>query len=111
MSGVPSVVPGTNSATTVALIKDGAAFGMAGQQCVATIVSPDNKTKLSETVTVSEAAAGSDWSASVVVVKFAPADTQAITTQGPAEIEIKVTIDGVDIHFWAGIELIKGHLV
>jgi hypothetical protein len=56
----------------------------------ATLVSTDHNTRYFEAVNVSPATPGTDYSQSLIIVKFSRTDTALIPKQGPAKIEIEI---------------------
>tara|TARA_B110000503_G_scaffold131751_1_gene206810 strand:+ start:832 stop:1167 length:336 start_codon:yes stop_codon:yes gene_type:complete len=111
MAGIPRIGIGTNSATTVQLLKDGLAFDMSAATVKAVIVSADNTTKLSDQVTPLLSDTGADFATSLIVVSFASATKAGITVQGAAEIEVVVTAGGTDELFYVPIQLTETHII
>jgi hypothetical protein len=56
----------------------------------ATVVSADHNSRYFDPVNVSPATPGTDYSQSLIIVKFSGANTALITKQGPAKIEIEI---------------------
>ena len=81
----------------------------------ATVVSPDHNNRYFDAVNVSPATPGTDYSQSLIIVKFSAADTAAISRQGPAKIEIGITepTDPVSIRhpsWFVDVRVVKGQV-
>jgi len=114
MSVTPTLVTGDDSLLPTELFKDDIAFLINSSAVVkASVVSKDRKTIILDPVIVSISETGSDWVNSLVVPKFASADTGAILSNqlGSALLEIQVdeTVSGGGKQTWfATIKILQG---
>jgi len=104
-----TLTPNAVFARVVTLYKGGAVFDMTGAVCKARVVEHDRTSALSSEVSISSALTGADWSASKVAIVLPAASTASIAQQGAARVEIKVTQDGIDDHWWFYVDLATGH--
>jgi hypothetical protein len=81
-----------------------------GVPVTAAIVSLNHERRLTDEVSVSSAEAGSDWSASKIVVNINKTETEAITEYGLALIEIQVN-DGGELTWFHPVNIIDGHIL
>jgi len=106
-----TLVPGDDTSFPVELEKDHAAFLINGSATILAAVTTKNKNKvLIPATAVVEAAPGSDWANSLVVVEFTEAQTELVTHFGSALLEIQVD-DGGKTTWFAPITIIKGTIV
>lgn len=111
----PLVVTGDDFSVSVQLKKGvGSAtpepFSISGSGVVkARLVSIDYASTYSAEVSQSSAAAGADYSTSLVVVNFGSADTSGITFQGDAWIEIQVA-DTTKTTWWVACQIRRGNI-
>lgn len=90
------------------LTKNSATFVIDSSATIqASLVSRDKETILVAPVAVLEAATGSDWANSKVIIVFADTDTSALTEFGPIFLEIQVD-DGGKLTWFVKTELIQG---
>ena len=106
-----NLVPGKTFARLVNLYKGKQSFDMTGAVCKVRVVTADRKTALSQEVTIVSGVSGDDWTASKIGLIIPASDTQAITQFGAAFVEIHVKQNGIDDHWWLGVQLVKGHTV
>lgn len=107
----PALVTGDDFLVPVTLTIDDAAFDMSGATSVlARVVSADHAQALTAEVAQSSGASGASWSAALVVVAFAAADTAAISATGLANIEIQVTLGGKKSTWFVPIEIVRGQI-
>ena len=104
-----TLVPNAVFARVVTLYKGGAVFDMAGSICKARVVEHDRTDPLSSEVSISSSFMGADWSVSKVAIVLPAVSTSAITQQGAARVEIQVTQNGIDDHWWFYVDLATGH--
>lgn len=104
-----TLVPGAVFARVVTLYKGDAVFDMTGATCKARVVEHGRVSPLSEEVSIGSGLTGADWSASKVAIVLPASATAAIAQQGIARVEVKVTQDGLDDHWWFHVELAAGH--
>lgn len=109
----PQIVTGDSRPYTVTLTIDDNPFAInSGVDTVkAALVSLDRKTVLAAAIALSPATPGSDWAASKVIYKPDRAATSAITSQGPALLEVQVSFGGTDDWTWfIPVILIRGNV-
>ena len=105
---IATIVTGDDATLPVVLTKDGATFTIdPGAQIFAAVTDKTKKKTLLAATPVSEAAAGSDWANSLVVVVFSSVNTAAVTYTGRAVLEIQVDDNG-KLTWFDEIEIIKG---
>jgi len=110
MALTPTLVTGDDSILPTTLYKDDATFLIdSGATVKASVVTKDKKTILLAPVTVSNVETGSDWVNSLVVPRFASADTNNIplTNIGSALLEIQVD-DGGKLTWFVTIKILQG---
>ena len=106
------IVTGDDANLPVELHKDGVTFPIASTATVkAAVTTSDKKTIILAPVNVIEAAVGSDWTTSLVIVQFDSTSTGAITRLGKALLEIQV--DDTDnttgkTTWFADVSIVKG---
>lgn len=110
----PYVVTGDDITIPVQLRKGAegsvAPFVISGTgEVKARLVSMDHKSVYTDEIVQSSAAPGADWSTSLVVIQFAGADTDVITYQGKAKIEIQVA-DPLKTTWWIDCIIRKGNI-
>lgn len=107
---IPVLVTGDDVNLPVTLKKNGNTFAIAtGSTVQAMLVTTDRTRQLTPVVQVNEAATGSDWANSLVVVAFASADTASMTMQSPAILEIQVDDNGKRTWF-VEITIVRGSI-
>ena len=105
---IATIVTGDDATLPVVLTKDGATFVINPAAVIrATVTDKTKRNTLLAPVTVTEAAAGSDWANSLIVVVFSSADTAAVTYSGRAVLEIQVDDNG-KLTWFDEIEIVKG---
>lgn len=110
----PLVVTGDEFTVIVNLLKGPSdnlqTFTISGTAEVkARLVSMDHKTTYTEEITQPEANTGSNWAASTVGIRFVGTDTNAITYQGKAKLEIQV-MDPDRTTWWVDIDIRRGNI-
>jgi len=106
----PLIVTGDDISVAVTLKKNDLTFDIPLLSTVtARIVSTNHKEVYSGEVVQSNSTPGADWPNSLVVVEFAPADTNTITYQGKALIEVQVDDNGKRTWF-VTVKLITGQI-
>jgi hypothetical protein len=104
----PIITTGDDIAIQATLTKDGAAFVIgAGDSVKARLTSINRDVAYTADVVQSSVTPGADWATANVIVKFAPADTSAITFQGRAWLELQVD-DGTRNTWWIPVEIRRG---
>lgn len=104
----PTIVTGDDSSLSVTLRKGGVTFNIdTGATVQASLVSLDHQTVYAGPITQSNATPGADWANSLVVVEFASTDTDSITYQGKALMEIQVDDSGKTT-FFASVMIVLG---
>lgn len=104
------IVIGDDAVIAATLKKDDAVFAIdAGATVQACIISTDHETRLSDIVTCSNIATGSDWDNSLVIVEMSQANTASIATPGPAILEIQVD-DTIKETFFGTVYCTKGQI-
>ena len=90
------------------LTKNGSTFVIdSGATVQASLITRDRGTVLVAPVAVLEAATGSSWANSKVIIIFPEAATASLTTFGPILLEIQVD-DGGKLTWFVKLELSKG---
>ena len=90
------------------LTKNNVVFAIdSGATIQASLVTRDKETILVAPVAVLEAATGSDWANSKIIIIFAETDTAALSTFGPIFLEIQVD-DGGKLTWFVKAELVQG---
>jgi hypothetical protein len=85
---------GNDFELAVTLTKNHKPFAIDFQMLItATVVSPDRRIRYFEEGIVSPATPGTDFSQSLIIVRFTKAQTALITKQGPAKLMITLTED------------------
>lgn len=111
MSATPEIITGDNVALAVTLKKNGATFTISGSDTVkAMLVSTANNASYTSAISQSSSAYGADWANSLVMVEFAGSDTESITFQGLAKLEIQVTQSGKNTTFFVPVIIVKGQI-
>lgn len=107
------VVTGNDFALGVKLTKDKKTFEIpTGSVVKAALVSPNHDVMRAGPVNVPSDTPGSDWTNSLVIVKFTAADTQPINKYGPALLEIELTDpDGIKHPSWyVDVLIVQGQI-
>lgn len=107
------ITTGNDFELGITLTKDDKTFVIdPGATLKAVVVSADHATRYFDPVNVSPATPGTDYSQSLVIVKFSAALTAAIQRQGPAKIEIELTDAAGVIHpsWFVDVRVVKGHI-
>lgn len=107
-----NIVTGDDTEITVNLKKNGHAFVIPPDAIMrAALVKADHSATLAGPITVLPGVPGTDLAQSTIVVKFAAADTAAITAYRPAllEIEINDPVSGKTTWF-VDVLIIKGQI-
>lgn len=106
----PVLVTGDDISLSVTLKKNGVPFTINPSATVTgMLVSQSRVEALTEAIAQSDTTTGADWANSLVVVKFASADTAAITTQGAAILEIQVD-DGGKRTWFVLVTIARGNI-
>lgn len=106
----PIITTGDDVAIQVNLTKDGAAFVINVASTVkARLTSINRDVAYTAEVEQSATTAQADWAQSRVMVRFASADTAAITFQGRAWLELQV-YDGARTTWWIPVEIRRGSI-
>lgn len=102
------IVSGDDIIIEQTLTKDNATFSIDSSATIkASLVSIDRKTIFVAPVSVLEAATGSDWANSKVIVIFAEADTSSLTTFGSMLLEVQVD-DGGKLTWLNRVVMLQG---
>lgn len=106
----PILVTGDDFTLPVNLTINDAAFNMSTATSVkARIVSADHAAALTSEVAQSSGTSGANWTASLVVVVIAAADTASIASFGAALLEIQVEMSGKATWF-VPVEIVQGQI-
>ena len=106
----PILVTGDDLSIAVTLKKNDLTFDIPIASTVtAKLVSTNHSTVYSAEAVQFSTTPGADWSNSLVVVEFAPADTASITYQGKALLEIQVDDNGKRTWF-ATVKIVTGQI-
>jgi hypothetical protein len=106
----PVIVTGDDAVVMATLKKDGATFLVPGTATVkARVISTSHEETYTEEVTQSPSETGADWPNSLIAVRFAPANTAAVTHQGKAKIELQVD-DGIKTTWFFDCVIKRGNI-
>lgn len=107
---IPILVTGDDLSVVATLKKNDLVFNIPIASVVtAKLVSTNHSTVYSSEAVQVSTTPGADWTNSLVVVEFAPADTSAITFQGKALLEIQVDDNGKSTWFSA-VKIVTGQI-
>lgn len=106
-----NIVTGDTTSIAVTLYKGTSTFVIGGTAVVkAMLVSYDRTASYTSAVTQSSSTPGADWNASLVVVVIPGSETQEITYQGKALLEIQVTESGINKTWFAEVNIQTGRI-
>lgn len=106
----PLIVTGDDVSIPAQLKKNGAAFAIPiGATVKARLVSINSNITYTAEILQSSDAPGADWATALVVVQFVPENTQSITFQGKARLEIQVD-DGMKLTWFLLVEIRRGNI-
>jgi len=94
------LVAGDDITLLATLYKDQETFDMSGASEVkAKVISLNKKTTYFPEKILSSGAEGADWANSLIAIGWSSADTAAVTYNGPALLEVQVTLVGKETFF------------